>query len=294
LKKLAEQIQRVGIIANSEKVSSRKLVRQAASLIRASHRAVLVDAATARLSGLNVPTAATTAALARQVDLLMVFGGDGTMLRATQETAGSRTPIIGINVGALGFLTDVQAHQLPLALKQIWAGESVVESRPLIQATGTASGDRIQEIALNDFVISRGAAPRLIELEVTVDDDVLTRYRCDGLIVCSPTGSTAYSLSAGGAIVSPAADVLALTPICPHTLSNRSVIVSLDSTVQVRVFSERVEAVLTADGQKLVRLSFGDVVAIQRSRHSVRLLHLAGSSFFETLRRKLNWSGSNV
>jgi NAD+ kinase len=216
------------------------------------------------------------------------------MLRATRETAGSRTPIIGINVGALGFLTDVQAHQLPLALKQIWAGESVVESRPLIQATGKTRDQAIEEVALNDFVISRGAAPRLIELEVSVDDDVLTRYRCDGLIVCSPTGSTAYSLSAGGAIISPAADVLALTPICPHTLSNRSVIVSLDSTVHVKVLSDRVETLLTADGQKLIPLSFGDVVSIQRSRHSIRLLHLAGSSFFETLRRKLNWSGSTV
>jgi len=134
----------------------------------------------------------------------------------------------------------------------------------------------------------------LIELEVAVDGDILTRYRCDGLIVCSPTGSTAYSLSAGGAIVSPAADVLALTPICPHTLSNRSVIVSLDSTVRVKVLGERVETMLTADGQKLVPLCFGDVIAIRRSRHSIRLLHLAGSSFFETLRRKLNWSGSNV
>lgn len=281
-------------MANSEKVASRDLVRKAASLIRASRRSVLADAVTATLAALKVPTAPNTAALARQVDLLIVFGGDGTMLRATRETAGSHTPIIGINAGALGFLTDVQAHQLPLALRQIWAGESVVESRPLIEAAGKTRDQEIQEVALNDFVISRGAAPRLIELEVSVDDDVLTRYRCDGLIVCSPTGSTAYSLSAGGAIISPAADVLGLTPICPHTLSNRSVIVSLDSTVHVKVLSDRVETMLTADGQKLVPLGFGDVISIRRSRHCIRLLHLAGSSFFETLRRKLNWSGSSV
>ena len=216
------------------------------------------------------------------------------MLRVARETAGSRTPLIGINVGALGFLTDVQAHQLPLALKQIWAGETILESRPLIDATGRARTLAIRETALNDFVISRGAAPRLIDLEVTVNGEALTRYRCDGLIVCTPTGSTAYSLSAGGAVVSPTADVFTLTPICPHTLSNRSVIVSLDSTVQVKVLSHRVDTVLTADGQRIIPLSVEDVITIRRSRHSIRLLHLAGSSFFETLRRKLNWSGSNV
>jgi len=294
LKKLADKIQRVGLIANSDKVSSRPLVRRATSLIQSGRRAVLTDVATAMLAGLRVPACPSAAALARQVDLMMVFGGDGTMLRVARETAGSRTPFIGINVGSLGFLTDVQAHQLPLALKQIWAGETILESRFLIEATARSGADLIAETALNDFVISRGAAPRLIDLEVTVDGETLTRYRCDGLIVCTPTGSTAYSLSAGGAVVSPTADVFTLTPICPHTLSNRSVIVGLDSTVRVRVLSERTETFLTADGQKIIPLFTDEVVTIKRSRHSIRLLHLAGSSFFETLRRKLNWSGSNV
>jgi len=282
------------LIANSGKIPSGPLVRRAAALIRASQRTVLTDVATARLAGIKTDSVADAAALTREVDLLMVFGGDGTMLRVARETAGSRTPVIGINVGALGFLTDVQAHQLPLALKQIWAGETILESRPLIEATGRTGTSAIRETALNDFVISRGAAPRLIDLEVAVNGESLTRYRCDGLIVCTPTGSTAYSLSAGGAVVSPAADVFTLTPICPHTLSNRSVIVSLDSKVQVKVVSQRVDTVLTADGQRIIPLASDDVVTIRRSRHSIRLLHLAGSSFFETLRRKLNWSGSNV
>lgn len=270
------------------------LVRRAAALIRASGRVAMADADTQCLANLRGPSSPDVAALAREADLLLVFGGDGTMLRVARATAGARAPIVGINVGSLGFLTDVQAHQLPLALKQIWAGESVLESRPLITATGRADGQAFAETALNDFVISRGAAPRLIELEVSVDGEVLTRYRCDGLIVCTPTGSTAYSLSAGGAVVSPRADVFTLTPICPHTLSNRSVIVSLDATVRVKVLTERVDTLLTADGQKMIPLATGDVVTIRRSRHCVRLLHLAGSSFFETLRRKLNWSGSNV
>jgi NAD+ kinase len=294
LKKLAEKIQCVGLIAHADKVSSRPLVRRAVALIRASRRTVMTDTATAKLAGLKVALCPDAASLAQEVDMLMVFGGDGTMLRVARETAGSRTPLIGLNVGSLGFLTDVQAHQLPLALKQIWAGETILESRSLIEATIGTKPRLSTETALNDFVISRGAAPRLIELAVSVDGETLTRYRCDGLIVATPTGSTAYSLSAGGAVVSPTADVFTLTPICPHTLSNRSVIVGLDSTLRVTVLSDRAETFLTADGQKIIPLSANDTVVIRRSRHSIRLLHLAGSSFFETLRRKLNWSGSNV
>jgi NAD+ kinase len=294
LKALSKSIRRVGLIANVDKEAAARLVRQAATLIRAARRVPVADAATARLAGLRTAVAPDVAALARQTDLLMVFGGDGTLLRVARETAAARTPIVGINIGSLGFLTDVQAHQLPLALRQIWAGESMVETRARITATGRARGRRIQETALNDFVISRGPAPRLIELEVTIDGASLTRYRCDGLIVCTPTGSTAYSLSAGGAIVCPTADVVALTPICPHTLSNRSVIVGLDSTIRVKVLSRRLETVLTADGQRMIPLEAGDEITLRRSRHGVRLLHLAGSSFFETLRRKLNWSGSSI
>ena len=281
---------RVGLIANSEKVSCRNLVREAAELIRKSHRTVLTDIATATLAEIEVPTYPAAAAVAKEADLLMVFGGDGTMLRIAREIAGSRTPMLGINAGGLGFLTDVQAHQLPLALEQVWSGQTILETRPLIEAV---NGDWCCR-ALNDFVITRGPSPRLIELEVTVNNEMLTVYRCDGLIVCSPTGSTAYSLAAGGAVVAPSADVFTLTPICPHTLSNRSVIVSLDSVVSVRVLSKRVETILTADGQPPRPLAAGDSVTIRRSRHEIRLLHLAGSSFFETLRRKLGWSGSHV
>ncbi len=284
----------MGLVANADKSSVGRLVRQAATLIKGADRSVVTNAATAEFAKLKVPSCPTISELARQVDLLMVFGGDGTILRVASEAAGSRTPMIGINAGALGFLTDVQAHQLPLALRQIFAGEMVVEPRSLIEASGRHGDAAYCENALNDFVISRGATPRLVNLEVTIDGMVLTRYRCDGLIVCTPTGSTAYSLSAGGAIVSPTADVFTLTPICPHTLSNRSVIVSLDAVIKVKVLSERVETILTADGQKMIPLTIGDEVTIRRSKRTIRLLHLAGSSFYETLRRKLNWSGSSV
>ena len=144
MKKLSKSIRRVGLIANTDKPSSGPLIRRAAALIRASRRIALTDATTAALAGMDLPTEPDAASLSRAVDLLMVFGGDGTMLRIGRETAGSRTPIIGINVGSLGFLTDVQAHQLPLALKQIWAGETILESRSLIQATVQPHPERIR------------------------------------------------------------------------------------------------------------------------------------------------------
>ena len=294
MKKLADNIKRVGLIAHPGKVANRTLLQKAAQLIRRGGREVVAEAAAAQLAGLRCPTCPDAATLARQADLLLVFGGDGTMLRVAREAAGQQTPILGVKVGGLGFLTAVQSPQLPRALQQIWAGEFFLESRPLIEAKGRARGVAVAQQSLNDFVISRGAASRLIELEVSVGDQILTHYRCDGLIISSPTGSTAYSLAAGGAIVSPDAEVLTLTPICPHTLSNRSVIVRLDSTVRVKVLSETVETTLTSDGQVPFPLVTGDVITISRSRHSIRLLRLPGSSFFETLRQKLHWSGSNV
>lgn len=294
MKKQPKNIRRIGLVANDEKVFGRSVVQKAADMIRAAGREVMADVATVRMTELAVDTCPNAAALTRRVDLLMVFGGDGTFLRVAREVAGSATPLIGINIGGLGFLTDVQSQQLPLALEQIWKGKTILETRPMIEATGEARGEKIHLIALNDFVVTRGAAPRLIELEVSVDDEVLTRYRCDGIIICSPTGSTAYSLAAGGAIINPTAEVLELTPICAHTLSNRSVVVSLDSTVSVKVLSHRVQTILTGDGQPPIPLGAGDIIRIQRSRHTVRLLHLAGSSFYKTLRAKLGWIGAHV
>jgi NAD+ kinase len=294
LKKLAQKIRRIGLIGNSEKVSSRGAIAAAARLIAKSGRRVFSDRVTARLAGLNCPVYPDTHSLSEEVDLALVFGGDGTMLRVAREVGGLRTPILGINMGGLGFLAEVSAPNIAKALKQVWRGEFSLESRPLIEVSGSCIGRPVRQCALNDLVISRGIVSRLISLEVSINDELLTRYRCDGLIVSSPTGSTAYSLSAGGAVVHPHAAVFALTPICPHTLSNRSVIVSQDSTIRVRVASPKPDTMLSADGCGVSALSAGDILTIRRSRDSIRLMHLAGSSFFATLREKLHWSGTNV
>jgi NAD+ kinase len=292
LKKLADKIKRVGLIGNSEKAACVGSVRKAARLIQRAGRRVLCNAETARLAGLKNSACGDAATLARQVDLLLVFGGDGTMLHVAREIAGSATPMLGINIGGLGFLTAVPSDEMTRALAHIWRGEFKYESRALIEVGGRCQGQHIRETALNDIVVSRGAISRLIKLDVSVDGEPVTRYHGDGLIISSPTGSTAYSLAAGGAIVLPTAEVFALTPICPHTLSNRPLILPLASTIRVKAISSAPPTILSADGQFVAELGAGDEVTIRRSRGAVRLIHLADSSFLEALRRKLHWRGA--
>jgi NAD+ kinase len=276
----SNRIKRVGLIGNLEKPECGGIIRRAARLIERAGRKALMDG--------------DPVALAREADLLLVFGGDGTMLHAARDIAGSRTPLLGINIGGLGFLTAVPSRQLARALEQIWRGEFQYESRALIEASGRFNGKRVRKSALNDIVISRGALSRLISLDVSVNGELITRYRCDGLIISSPTGSTAYSLAAGGAVVSPAAEVFALTPICPHALSNRSIILPLDATIRVKAMNPAPATLLSVDGEVVADLDAGDEVTVRRSRSVVRLVHLADSSFLEALRRKLQWRGAYV
>ena len=284
----------MGLFANPEKIAGRQLIRRVARSIEREGREVLSDGGTARLADLNVPYFPDVTSLAREVDLLIVFGGDGTMISAARAVAGLPTPILGVNIGSLGFLTEIPSARVAEELPAIWKGNFTIEERSLIEAGGTLAGEEFFQVALNDFVVSRGATSRLIELEVRVNGEPLTHYRADGLIISSPTGSTAYSLAAGGAIVSPDASVLTLTPICPHTLSNRSVIVSHDAKIDVKVRSQKLEIFLTADGQVQLPLFYGNEIQVRKSDKSVRLVRLPNSSFFQTLRQKLNWSGSSV
>lgn len=282
------------MIANAEKSEAPKLARHALKLISSAGREVLFDAQTLALGRFDGEGFEDARALASASDLILVMGGDGTMLRVAREVAGLDTPVLGVNIGNLGFLTAVAASDLPRVLQQVWAGDFLLDSRPLVTASITSTGQRQTFRALNDLVISRSGASRMVELDVAVNGHPLTRYRCDGLIISSPTGSTAYSLSAGGAIVAPDAPVFMITPICPHTLSNRSVVIGMNKTISVTVASNRPSAILTADGQVSHDLSCGDGVEIHKSRRKVRLLYPAGTSFFETLRRKLHWSGGHV
>jgi NAD+ kinase len=278
LKKQADKIKRIGLIGNSEKSSCAEIIRKAAQLIKRAGRKAVVDG--------------DIATLARESDLLLVFGGDGTILGVAREIAGINTPMLGVNIGGLGFLTGVPSDKLAAALKLVWRGEFNYESRALIEVSGRCHGRPIRETALNDIVVSRGAVSRLIALDVSVDREPITRYRCDGLIVSSPTGSTAYSLSSGGPIVLPTAEVFCLTPISPHSLSNRSIILPLSSAIRIKATNPLPATLLSADGRAVAELDAGDEVTIRRSRRSVRLIQLAQGSFLGALRRKLHWRGT--
>lgn len=292
MKKKADSFQRIGLVGNADKAACAETVRAAARLISRTGRKVFCDAVTAKIAKLKCEIRPDAEALAKEVDLLLVFGGDGTMLHAARQIAGSRTPILGVNIGNLGFLTATSSDELANALKLVWAGKFNYESRALIEAGGICHGSRLSAIALNDMVVTRGAVSRLISLDVSVNGELITRYRCDGLIVSSPTGSTAYSLAAGGAIVLPTADVFAITPICPHALSNRSLILPLSATIRVKAINAAPAAFLNADGQIVGELDAGDEITIRRSRHSVRLIRLEHGTFLEAMRRKLHWRGT--
>lgn len=279
---------------NTEKPEFGPLARKIAAIIRRTGRTLLTDRQTASVARIKTNSCDTTAALAKKVDLLLVVGGDGTLLRVARQVAGSTTPILGINTGGLGFLTPISADETEHALQILWRGDITLETRPIISAQVNSGGKPAYYDALNDFVVVRGATPRLIELEVNVNGELVSRYRCDGLIVSSPTGSTAYSLAAGGPVICPTANVFAITPICPHTLSNRSVVAGLDSLIQIKVIGSRAPAIFSADGQESTEVGQGDTVTIQRSSKTVNLVHPAGTSFFETLRRKLHWRGASV
>jgi NAD+ kinase len=294
LKNQADKIKRIGLVGNASKASCAAAVAKAARLIRAAGRKVYCDAPTAAVTGIKATVCPDAEALARAVDLLLVFGGDGTLLRLARDIAGSPTPMLGVNIGGLGFLTAVPSDKMTTAFKHLWAGEFKFENRAVIEASTRCKGRKIHLTALNDIVISRGMASRLIELQVKVNGEPLTRYRCDGLIVSTPTGSTAYSLAAGGALVFPTAEVFSLTPICPHTLSNRPLILPLTATIHIKAMSANPPTAFSADGQIVCDLTAGEIVKVRRSRRTVRLMHLADSSFFEALRRKLHWRGANV
>ncbi len=291
MKKNPNPIRRIALYGNPDKTGAGEIITRTAAIAKESGVEILVETDTSDMAGLSGNTTGSLREIAAKADLLMVFGGDGTILGVARNLSGINTPIFGVNTGGLGFLTAVGAGQVPEALEQLINGDFRIEKRPLIEAHGMASNESIHLLALNDLVVSGGAASRLIELEVWVDGENLTQYRCDGLIVSSPTGSTAYSLAAGGAIVSPGAEVFMITPISPHTLSNRSVVVGMDSEIQVKVLSRRLEVFLTADGQVQMPLVLEDIVRIRRSRESVQLVRLPQNTFFMTLRQKLNWRG---
>ena len=242
--------------------------------------------------GLPGPVPATIVSpqeLVSRVDVVVVFGGDGTLLYAARLVAASGVPILGINLGSLGFLTEVKPEEMHSALEVLLAGEYQLEDRMLLEVEVSKNGQTpTRYLALNDAVINKGALSRIVEIEVSVNSQLVLVTRADGLIISTPTGSTGYSLSAGGPILYPTLTAFIITPICPHTLSNRPVVVPDGAVVGVRL-RHGTEVMLTLDGQVGMSLDQGDCLRVARASSVIRLVRAKGSPFFKLLREKLKW-----
>lgn len=228
--------------------------------------------------------------LAEETDLLLVLGGDGTLLSAAREVAPRGKPVLPINMGSLGFLTSFTLDELYPALEETLAGHLEASERVMLKSELLRKGKAVQEqCVLNDVVVNKGALARMTELRLSLDGDFVCRYRADGLIVSTPTGSTAYSLSAGGPIVHPAVEAIIITPICPHTLSDRPLVVRDSCVVELSLIETADSVYLTLDGQRGVEMETGDRVRITRAAEKLKLIQPPRKSYYEILRSKLKW-----
>lgn len=228
--------------------------------------------------------------LAAQADLLIVLGGDGTLLAAAREAAHRGIPILPINLGSLGFLTSFTLEELYPALEEALSGKAETSERVMLTALLKRRGQVVEsKNVLNEAVINKGALARMIEVELFIDDEFVCRYRADGLIIATPTGSTAYSLSAGGPIVHPAVESLVVTPICPHTLTDRPVVIADTCCVEMRLRGDAESVYLTLDGQKGILMQSEDRVSITRANQRLKLIQPHRKSYYEILRSKLKW-----
>jgi NAD+ kinase len=226
-------------------------------------------------------------------DLLIAVGGDGTFLSAARAASDSEVPLLGVNLGRLGFLTDISPDQLPSRLEQILAGHYKTEQRHLLQASIIRDGEIIhRQTAVNEVVVHRWVTPSMIEIVTRIDGVYLNTQRSDGVIVATPTGSTAYSLSAGGPILHPGLNALVLVPLNPHTLSNRPLVI--DDNVEIEIcFSQtkQINALVTCDHLEIPDVLIGDKIVIKKAEKPIKILHPEDHDFFHILRSKLNWSG---
>ena len=291
---MARDVSRVGIIAKTNlHAAIPHLVDIAAWLDARRIQPVFETATAALMPPAGGRTVADRARLAADVDMVVVLGGDGTLLAMADAIgeAGSGIPVLGVNFGGLGFLTEVTLPELYPSLEAAVEGRAPLECRMMLRSTTTRGGRVVaQLLALNDAVITKAARSRMIDLTVCVGDEFVSRVKADGLIIATPTGSTAYNLAAGGPIVQPTLDALILTPIAPHTLTNRPVVIPATSTVRVEPnMDERDEVYATFDGQAGFQVHAGDQIVVERAPAALRLIRPTTRGYFEVLRTKLKW-----
>lgn len=289
-------VQRVGIVAKRGLVAASEHVSRLGTWLKERGIEALYESDTAALAG-NAARGARTMTreeLPHEVDLVIVLGGDGTLLAmaARIAQAGRDVPILGVNFGSLGFLTEIRIDELTASLERVLDGTAVFDERAMLEADAYRNGKLSDSrIALNDVVFTKTALSRMIELSVSVSGGFVTRVKADGLIIASATGSTAYNLAAGGPIVHPAVDALVLTPIAPHTLTNRPVVIAGSAVIEIRPQTDGTaeDVYVTYDGQSGYPLHEGDIIRVRQARQKLRLVSAPARSYFELLREKLKW-----
>lgn len=291
--------QTVGLIAHTGKAGAAELIRAMEREFARRSISVLLESATAHLAGARDGAKKScdysVADLGRESDLLVVLGGDGTILNVVGQLDDVIKPIFGINIGSLGFLTCAASSAYEEAVGCIAAGEMDFSERTLLEVSVLRGATKkVAWTGLNDAVFSRGETSRLIRLHTRVNGEPLTEFNADGLIIATPTGSTAYSLSAGGPILAPESGALVITPICPHVLTNRSIIVGADAVIEVEPADRDYPVFLSVDGREALQVEIGCVVTVRKSARVLKLAALPGVSFFSVVRQKLKWRGSNV
>ena len=270
--------------------SSRQSLDAVARFLKAQACTVTLDSDTATNTGLTDYSTLDVPNIGAQCDLCLVVGGDGTMLGIGRQLAQYKVPLIGINQGRLGFITDIPFDQFQTTLPPMLAGDFEEDYRSLMQAQVMRGGECVfSALAMNDVVVNRGATSGMVELRVEVDGHFVANQRADGLIIATPTGSTAYALSAGGPLLHPSIAGWVMVPIAPHTLSNRPIALGNASEIVIELVSGR-DASANFDMQGLASLQHGDRIVVTRSEHQVRFLHPKGWTYFDTLRQKMHWN----
>jgi NAD+ kinase len=279
----------VGLVVKNHDPKALETARQVTRWLKERKKKVLVEKSAA--AALNEKRGYTKKEIASRAHLLVVLGGDGTLLSAGRLVPSEKTPILGVNLGGLGFITEISIEEMFSVLSQVLSGDIHLEKRMLLDVALISKGRRKRRAfrVLNDVVIIKKATSHIIDLEAYVDNVYLCTYKGDGLIIATPTGSTAYSLSSGGPILYPTLGAIALSPVCPHTLTNRPLVVSDGCHISVKVKCKGQDVVLSLDGQEAVPLSTGDIVEVKKSDTRVSLVKAPSRSYFDVLRDKLRW-----
>jgi len=282
------EIQKIGIIAKQKKTPGIENIRELIRWLEEREIETFLDTDSASLVNLESPYLKSE--IPKLVDLVIVLGGDGTLLSVARLVEGKNIPILGVNLGSLGFLTEITLEELYPVLERILNGDYQVSERMLLNTHIHRQGERVTQYpVLNDVVVNKGALARIIELEVFIDKSYVNTFRADGLIVSTPTGSTAYSLAAGGPIIHPTLDVLIINPICPHMLTNRPIVVPADTKIEVILKSEIEDVHVTLDGQVGFALRYRDIVEIRKAPSKIKLISSPNRDCYQIWRTKLKW-----